>query len=463
MKVNFKLKYAFVSNFFIQTPATDSTQQVEVALPLQPFSPVASTLLPRMMYQSEENGVQIALTDTEVVSSYPSRQKRMHSVEGNEQNKKKDTKASPDSVDKLEKGATNVAVVQPMNSNSTIPQTLSISQSDNISLTIPSVISQSVESSCPKKTPRPANKSKNAASHCESTVKSNDQTKEISTGNHSSLKVVEASVPQPKVAKFKVAEQVVEPQIVEPKVVKSKVVQPKVADPKIVQPKKSTTAANASKTTLKSTTSKVFPKRPEAAIKLPAAVTELNQAKAATATCFPSSAKEPTKTGTAASTNISTDAVLLKPHRTAVRCVNIYGRCAFTASEDGALHIYDLKTDSLLKIITGQTHPVNWLFGVSLSTSDAVLKTIKSTSVYLRHLTLITGSTDKHIRQITLDSCSVIQKRISNCTLTCAIGTRNVTKLLVGTKEGSVISYNPTYNTMWTTNIKSKLNYLKNS
>ena len=52
---------------------------------------------------------------------------------------------------------------------------------------------------------------------------------------------------------------------------------------------------------------------------------------------------------------------------------------------------------------------------------------------------------------------------VTHCTLTCAIGTRNVTKLLVGTKEGSVISYNPTYNTMWTTNIKSKLNYLKNS
>ena len=111
MKFNFKLKYAFNSKFFIQTPATDSSRQVEVALPLQPFSPVASTLLPRMMHQSEENGVQIALTDTEVVSSYPSRHKRMHSVEGNEQNKKKYTKASPDSVDKLEKGATNVAVV----------------------------------------------------------------------------------------------------------------------------------------------------------------------------------------------------------------------------------------------------------------------------------------------------------------------------------------------------------------
>ena len=29
---------------------------------------------------------------------------------------------------------------------------------------------------------------------------------------------------------------------------------------------------------------------------------------------------------------------------------------------------------------------------------------------------------------------------VTHCTLTCAIGTRNVTKLLVGTKEGSVIS-----------------------
>nr|CAH0102923.1 unnamed protein product [Daphnia galeata] len=179
--------------------ATESAQPMEESSPVHPIPHANSTDLLYLMHQSEEKGVQIALTDAEVVSSLPNSHKRVHSVEENIPNKKMDYKASPD---KLEKGSTNVAVFQPMHSNSTIS----------------SVISQSVESSCP-----------------------NDQIKEISTGKAQT--VYEPTVPQPKVAELKVAEQ-----MVQIKVVKSKVVQPKV-----VQTKKSSTAAKASKTTQKPT------------------------------------------------------------------------------------------------------------------------------------------------------------------------------------------------------------------
>ena len=45
------------------------------------------------------------------------------------------------------------------------------------------------------------------------------------------------------------------------------------------------------------------------------------------------------------SKTISTNPVFLRPHLKSVRCVQIYWPCAFTAAEDGTVHIYDLKTN----------------------------------------------------------------------------------------------------------------------
>ena len=297
--------------------------------------------------------------------------------------------------------------------------------------------------------------SKNAASPSVSslTEESQDQTKEISTGKaqtgYSSTKVVEPTVPQPKVAELKVAER-----LVHPKVVKSKA-----ADPKIVQTKKST-AANDTKSTQKptdansrslencrtssrreeSSTQKASPKlskvnaQPfEAASKLPAPATDPNPAKdtaAATAS-------------TAASETVSTDPILLPPHPTAVKCVDIHGPCAFTASEDGTVHIYDLETKLLVKEISAHWDPVTWLYVLSLRTSSEVLSTIKSTTEYLNHLTLITGSEDAHIRQFALDSGALIDDKICSYSLTCVAGHVALAELYVGTKEGVIISYNP--------------------
>ncbi len=374
----------FVSNFFIQTPAaTESAQPMEESSPVHPIPHADSTELLYLMHQSEEKGVQIALTDAEVVSSLPNSHKRVHSVEENiPANKKMDYKTSPD---KLEKGSTNVAVFQPMHSNSTIL----------------SVISQSVESSCP-----------------------NDQTKEISTGKAQT--VYEPTVPQPKVAELKVAEQVVQL-----KVVKSKVVQPKVVDPKIVQTKKST-AASTQKAT--SNPSKVIAQPSEADSKLPAPATVSNQVKV-TAAATPSTSR-------AACETVSTDPAILPPHLTAVRCVYIHGPCAFTASEDGTVHIYDLETKLLVKKILANTDPVTCLYGISLQTSSEVLSNIKSTTEYLSHLTLVTGSEDAHIRQFALDSGALIDDQLSDYAPTCVAGTKTLKHQYFGTKDG-VVLYDP--------------------
>ena len=302
-----------------------------------------------------------------------------------------------------------------------------------------------------------SNESKNAASPSVSslTEESQDQTKEISTGKaqtgYSSTKVVEPTVPQPKVAELKVAER-----LVHPKVVKSKA-----ADPKIVQTKKST-AANDTKSTQKptdansrslencrtssrreeSSTQKASPKlskvnaQPfEAASKLPAPATDPNPAK--------DTAAATASTSTADCEIVSNHPILLPPHPTAVKCVDIHGPCAFTASEDGTVHIYDLKKNLLVKEISAHWDPVTWLYVLSLRTSSEVLSTIKSTTEYLNHVTLITGSEDAHIRQFALDSGALIDDKICSYSLTCVAGHVALAKLYVGTKEGVIISYNP--------------------
>jgi hypothetical protein len=299
-----------------------------------------------------------------------------------------------------------------------------------------------------------SNESKNAASPSVSslTEESQDQTKEISTGKaqtgYSSTKVVEPTVPQPKVAELKVAER-----LVHPKVVKSKA-----ADPKIVQTKKST-AANDTKTTQKptdansrslencrtssrreeSSTQKASPKlskvnaQPfEAASKLPAPATDPNPAK--------DTAAATASTSTADCEIVSNHPILLPPHPTAVKCVDIHGPCAFTASEDGTVHIYDLDKNLLVKKISAHTDAVTWLYGISLKMSSEVLSNIKSTTEYLSHLTLVTGSEDKNIRQFALDSGALIHERFCNYTPTCESGTRT-RRNLVGTKEGVILSY----------------------
>jgi WD40 repeat protein len=170
----------------------------------------------------------------------------------------------------------------------------------------------------------------------------------------------------------------------------------------------------------------------EAASKLPAPATDPNPAK--------DTAAATASTSTADCEIVSNHPILLPPHPTAVKCVDIHGPCAFTASEDGTVHIYDLDKNLLVKKISAHTDAVTWLYGISLKMSSEVLSNIKSTTEYLSHLTLVTGSEDKNIRQFALDSGALIHERFCNYTPTCESGTRT-RRNLVGTKEGVILSY----------------------
>nr|CAH0102922.1 unnamed protein product [Daphnia galeata] len=110
-------------------------------------------------------------------------------------------------------------------------------------------------------------------------------------------------------------------------------------------------------------------------------------------------------------------------HLTAVKCVYVHGPCAFTASEDGTVHIYDLETNSLVKQISAIRIP-SWLLGAHPDTSSEVLSTIKSKTEYLNHVTLITGNEDARELSSDLYEDRIDSRRSLVCIRDCTLRPR---------------------------------------
>ncbi len=324
----------------------------------------------------------------------------------NKKAKESDYPTPIQSVEQSEKIPANVAVNQPMQSDSTrtVSQTWSISQIDKISLTVYSAQSSlSAEESHDQPIDISTDKVQSVSSSpkvVEPTVRqrkvveaedTQDQSKEISTAkahtDSSSPQVVELSVPEHKIAEFKVAAEIVQQ--------------------KFLEPEKSATAESAP-TTQKPSTEVIKP------------ISKL----------------------------ISTNPVFLRPHLKSVKCVQIYWPCAFTAAEDGTVHIYDLKTNSLCMQLTDHKQTVNFLFGVTLSTSHDNLSTPECDTEYLKDVTLITGCQDKHIRRFALTNGLLISEKNCGRVPTCVVGSKSRTDAYVGTTEGTVFSYDPQKDTI---------------
>ena len=304
------------------------------------------------------------------------------------------------SVEQPEKNPANVAVVQPMQSDSSraVSQTWSISQIDKISLTV-----YSAQSSL-------------------SAEESHDQPNDISTDKvqsvSSSPNVVEPTVPQPKVVEAgntydqskeispaKAHTDSSSPQVVELSVPEHKIAEFKVAA-EIVQQK------------------------------------FLELGKSATVESAPTTQKPSTEVIKPISKTILTDPVFLRPHLKSVRCLQICWPCAFTAAEDGTVHIYDLITNSLCMQLSDHKLPVNFLFGVTMTTSHENLSTPESNLEYLKNVTLITGCEDKNIRRFGLTNGLLISEKNCGHVPTCVVHTGR-TDAYVGTTEGTVFSYDP--------------------
>ena len=305
------------------------------------------------------------------------------------------------SVEQPEKKPANVAVVQPMQSDSfrAVSQTWSISQIDKISLTVYSVQSSlSAEESHDQPIDIPTDKVQSVSSSpkvVEPTVpqpkvveagNTYDQSKEISPAkahtDSSSPQVVELSVPEHKIAEFKVAAEIVQQKFLE-------------------------------------------------------------LGKSATVESAPTTQKPSTEVIKPISKTILTNPVFLRPHLKSVRCLQIYWPCAFTAAEDGTVHIYDLKTNSLCMQLSDHKLPVNFFFGVTMTTSHENLSTPESNLEYLKNATLIIGCEDKHIRRFGLTNGLLISEKNCGLVPTCVVGSKIRTDAYVGTTEGTVFSYDP--------------------
>lgn len=142
------------------------------------------------------------------------------------------------------------------------------------------------------------------------------------------------------------------------------------------------------------------------------------------------------------------DPIFFESHLAAVKSIAIFGCFAFTGSEDGAVHIYDLETSLLVKKIESQGTSVNWLHVVS---------SFAKSENDLTNLTLFTGSDDGNIRKFSLESDSVVIQKACSYSLTCCAANKDNPNLFVGTRNGLVISYNPSKNSIRKTKIKVSL------
>lgn len=144
----------------------------------------------------------------------------------------------------------------------------------------------------------------------------------------------------------------------------------------------------------------------------------------------------------------------MRAHKKCVKCIFISGPCIFTSSEDGTVHVYDMETKSLFMRILGHQDPVTWLYVVSPNLPSAKLRTITTAPEYLNHLNLITGSLDAHIRQFSLETGKLMYENRCPSPITSVAGHRMINKLYVGSKDGSILTYNPKFDTLGEVKIK---------
>lgn len=160
---------------------------------------------------------------------------------------------------------------------------------------------------------------------------------------------------------------------------------------------------------------------------------------------------------------------LLEDHSSPVKFAFLFGLCAFTASEDGSVHGYDLVSKSL---VTKMIHPnpVTWLHATVKNTQKGALKNAKTGRQYMKHLRLITGCEDTYVRQFLFETETEISLNDKECrqamkmyekkcshVSTCVAANKAVAKLYVGTKEGAIFTYNPSLNTIQKTKIQVTL------
>lgn len=442
---------------------------------------VASIQLLSLMHQLEENGVQVNLGDVELavpldpappvsaITSLGNKRKRITGDDSKQPKKKGTPTNSPSrnatgaqAVEKPDQLPANSLLIHPIQSNHTPGplQTLSVGQVNQISSTISAVIAQSVEPNSEKKAASPlahGGQSKKATTS-EISVAAESQTSSNESSMTKSHNVPSSAI---KAMEPKKLTSIHEKTVADKSAPKTSQAVEKETYVTISRPAEAVrTYSRREDSTNQKTTPKPAPVNTQSAgtnAKTPRpagsnqvidlAATHPIPIEKATSCPVPAEIAPPPSLNASSSPD-SCNFVLLRSHQSSVRCVFICGPCAFTASEDGTVHIYDLMTNSLSMRILGHTKPVTWLYAASLNTPSEVLKTIRYTTEYLNHLTLITGSEDAHIRQFSLDSGALLHEKFCDFPLTCVVAHKLQSKLYVGTTEGTIYTYTPKLNAL---------------
>lgn len=153
----------------------------------------------------------------------------------------------------------------------------------------------------------------------------------------------------------------------------------------------------------------------------------------------------PSRSGSLTTSNSSSQSAAsgelhyLERHLTRVLCIFSKGPCIFSCSEDKIVNVYDMKTSQLSMRILGHPKRVTWLFAFSVD--DVKCQSAKSTSEYLKYLCLITGSEDGHVREFSLDSGDLTKEVNSQQALTCFEEYGSAKKLFIGSKQGEIFAY----------------------
>ena len=132
----------------------------------------------------------------------------------------------------------------------------------------------------------------------------------------------------------------------------------------------------------------------------------------------------------------------LDPHQTAVKCMFSSGPCLFTASEDATIHVYDLVSGQLSMRVLGHQEQVTCLYSIAMKTTFKELKSLNSTSDYLYHLSLITGSRDGYVRQFSLADGNLLHEKTCKHPITCMVAYKYLACFFLGTDAGLIYTYN---------------------
>ena len=121
---------------------------------------------------------------------------------------------------------------------------------------------------------------------------------------------------------------------------------------------------------------------------------------------------------------------------------------------DKTVHVYDLSSGDLLMRILGHPETVTCLQSRTQLTVAKAKGENMTTSDYLQHVHLITGSLDGCVRQFSLATGNLVHEVACQHPVTCMVPSKLQGSFLVGSTRGFIYIYNPKGNSLKVANFQ---------